>query len=60
VSKGIELVLKNLQMDEPSKVTSTVKNACACYREIFIENKKVSVHISSDCYFKKPQPVISS
>jgi hypothetical protein len=48
VSKGIQLVLNNFQMDDPSKVTSTIKNACACYREIFVENKKVSFQISLD------------
>jgi hypothetical protein len=52
-SKGTESVLKNFQMGDPSKVTSTIKNACACYREIFFENKKASVQTSLDSYFKK-------
>jgi hypothetical protein len=44
-----------------SKVLKAMKNAYACYREIYDEKKKASsVQTSLDSYFKKPHPMQKS
>jgi hypothetical protein len=59
--KGIQSVLKIFQLDDTSKVTSTTKNACVCYSEIFFESREASsVQTSLNSYFKKHLRVRSS
>jgi hypothetical protein len=47
-------------MTQILKAVEAMKNAYACYREIYHEKKVSSVQTSLDLYFKKPQPMQKS
>jgi hypothetical protein len=64
--RHIKSAMEIFETDDPNfesslKALEAMKNAYACYREIYHEKKKASsVQTSLDSYFKKPEPMQKS